>query len=456
MNGSEAGGSVPPPPSSGPPSASGSPPGSWGPPPPDPPSAGGAGPPRSSGGGVGWLAAALAVLVVVVVLGGGALLVVGGGDDAPEQVAAPSQPAPAPDDRPAPPPSESGLSAQALGERFGDAVFRVEVEGCGLSGSGTAFAIAEDLLVTNAHVVDVDPTPQLVARDGTTWAGTVIGIRDWPDLAVIEVDGPLDVWLDWAPTEELVEGQAVTALSYPTPLLTFSVAPGTLMSFQVQDGQRIALASDEITDYGSSGGPLLDDRGRVAGVVTEFAAGDGRQLVGLSYTYAFLQEHLDAIIAAPTTVTVDCGGIDLPDLPDGWLDDGDWWDPSVDAYGSDPGLDDLWDACEAGGMQACDDLYRYSPIGSVYEAYGDSCGERNEPAGWCIDIYARAPGPSGAVDGYGDDPRLDQLQDACETGDMGACDDLFRESPLGSRYERFGDSCGERNEPAGWCEDLYG
>lgn len=330
----------------------------------------------------------MAVLVLALV-GGGAVLLLGGGagDDPPEQVAAPPTPPVPPDDNPPEPTPAAGLSAQELGERFGDAVFRVEVDGCGFSGSGSAFAIADDLLVTNAHVVDVDPTPRLVGRDGRTLAGTVIGLRDWPDLAVIQVDEPLDLWLEWAPTDELVEGQALTALSYPTPLLTFSVAPGTLMSFQVEDGRRIALASDEITDYGSSGGPLLDDRGRVAGVVTEFAAGDGRQLVGLSYTYAFLGEHVDAIIAAPVQVTADCASVGLPDLPDGWLDDGSWWDPSVDAYGSDPGLDELWDACAGGLMLACDDLYRYSPLGSAYEAFGDSCGERNEPSGWCEDLY---------------------------------------------------------------------
>ncbi len=431
-------------------------------------------PPPRSGGGLGWVAAILGVLVLALV-GGGAVLLLGGDDDPVAPTASPGTADPAVDDPgdtdpggddpadgagdtdPGGAASGEGLSAQQLGERFGDAVFRVEVEGCGVAGTGTAFAIAEDLLVTNAHVVDVDPTPQLVARDGSTLDGTVIGLRDWPDLAVIEVDEPLGVWLDWSPTDELTEGQAVTALSYPTPLLTFSVAPGTLMSFQVEGGQRIALASDEITDYGSSGGPLLDDRGRVAGVVTEFAAGDGRQVVGLSYTYAFLAEHLEAIIAEPTEVTARCGGENVPDLPDGWLEDGDYWDPSVDAYGSDPGLDALWDACEAGEMQACDDLYRYSPVASGYEAFGDSCGERNEPAGWCVDIYGDTESPSmTGPDAFGDDPVLDGLWTACADGDYAACDQLYRESPLGSAYERFGDSCGERNEPAGWCEEIYG
>jgi hypothetical protein len=35
------------------------------------------------------------------------------------------------------------------------------------------------------------------------------------------------------------------------------------------------------------------------------------------------------------------------------------------------------------------------------------------------------------------------------------CDLLFEASPEGSDYEAFGDSCGERNEPAGWCREVY-
>jgi hypothetical protein len=45
---------------------------------------------------------------------------------------------------------------------------------------------------------------------------------------------------------------------------------------------------------------------------------------------------------------------------------------------------------------------------------------------------------------YGDDPALDQLWDACEAGDGGACDELFFSSPVDSEYEEFGDTCGNR------------
>lgn len=45
---------------------------------------------------------------------------------------------------------------------------------------------------------------------------------------------------------------------------------------------------------------------------------------------------------------------------------------------------------------------------------------------------------------YGDDASLDRMWDACERGDMGACDRLYDESPLFSDYEDFGFTCGGR------------
>ena len=45
---------------------------------------------------------------------------------------------------------------------------------------------------------------------------------------------------------------------------------------------------------------------------------------------------------------------------------------------------------------------------------------------------------------YGDDPVLDSLTDDCDGGDLGACDELYFDSPAGSEYEAFGDTCGAR------------
>jgi hypothetical protein len=70
----------------------------------------------------------------------------------------------------------------------------------------------------------------------------------------------------------------------------------------------------------------------------------------------------------------------------------------------------------------------------------DRIGEDPVPAG---------PGPVDPVhrtrpSTRGDDPGLDELWTRCEGGDGTACDELFDTAPVGSDYERFGLSCGDR------------
>ncbi|MEM7338551.1 MAG: hypothetical protein AAF467_07890 [Actinomycetota bacterium] len=45
-------------------------------------------------------------------------------------------------------------------------------------------------------------------------------------------------------------------------------------------------------------------------------------------------------------------------------------------YGTSPALDLLWDACEAGNGVACDQLFAQAPLGSAYEQFGLTCGDR--------------------------------------------------------------------------------
>jgi hypothetical protein len=60
-------------------------------------------------------------------------------------------------------------------------------------------------------------------------------------------------------------------------------------------------------------------------------------------------------------------------------------------------------------------------------------------------------GPSGLVVtaipfGLGDNEDLDQLAADCAAGDLESCDTLYDDSPLGSRFEDFGATCGARVE----------
>lgn len=143
----------------------------------------------------------------------------------------------------------------------------------------------------------------------------------------------------------------------------------------------------------------------------------------------------------------------------------------ANTYGDDASLDALWDSCESGDMEACDDLYRDSPVGSEYERFGDTCGNRTDGGVWCVDLGTgsgdssgdgstdqdsggdTSGGTTGQAFTYGDDATLDALWDSCQAGDMGACDDLYRDSPVASEYEEFGDTCGGRTDGGTWCNE---
>ena len=363
-----------------------------------------------------------------------------------------------------PEPELEELNAQQLAERYGSAVWKVETSGCGIDASGSAFAIDATTLITNWHVVVTDPAPTLVHRDGTTRReGTVIGWSDQPDVAVITVEDPVDDWMSFTEASELAEGQTLVGLGYPAPATDFTVTASSILSFQTDGDVRQAIRADGLLDKGNSGGPVLTTTGQVAGVVTELADNrSGVQLVPLAYTYDHLRATIDRIVNEPAEVEADCAAAGLrPELPDGW-ESGQLPGSGSDDYGDDAALDRLWDLCEDGDWDACDDLYWDSPIGSGYEAYGASCGDRDWWWGFCA-VFMSNGSSSGSSsgnlwpddpDGYGDDSTLDRLWDRCADGAWDACDDLYWDSPIGSGYEAYGASCGDRDSWWGSCAEF--
>lgn len=123
-------------------------------------------------------------------------------------------------------------------------------------------------------------------------------------------------------------------------------------------------------------------------------------------------------------------------------------DVDLDADDPPPGMEDELIAASFGAISACD-------IDPTAFAGDDGDAEDEGDAGDEGDAEDEGDEPADGDGTYGSDNDLDALYDACEDGDYQACDDLFLESPSDSEYEDFGDTCGERNDPAGYCVDLY-
>jgi hypothetical protein len=203
------------------------------------------------------------------------------------------------------------MDSAALAAAYSDAVFKIETTGCGYEGVGTGFAIDANHVVTNRHVVEIDPTPTILTRTGERLAGHVIGWEEDPDIAVIRLTSSVDTWLGWAATGALTEGDQLVSLGYPLPDHDFTVTPGVIMSFVMEGAHRAGIRSDAQLDRGNSGGPSLITDGSVAGVVTYIDLNlDGFRLVPVIMTGGDVSSTVDRIIANPATSVADCSTID--------------------------------------------------------------------------------------------------------------------------------------------------
>lgn len=151
---------------------------------------------------------------------------------------------------------------------------------CGQNQTGSGFPVTEDRVVTNAHVVSGLTEPAVEARDGTVHAGRVVHFDEARDLAVIAVDG---AGLPPLPTgAQLADGESGYIMGYPAGG-PFWMGPAEVQARGEVVVNNIYGAEPDLLDIyqlnadvqlGTSGGPLLDEAGTVAGVVFARAAGD--------------------------------------------------------------------------------------------------------------------------------------------------------------------------------------
>lgn len=139
-------------------------------------------------------------------------------------------------------------------------------------GSGFV-AHSSGIIVTNTHVVPraKGDTLRVTFIDGKTYTGKVIGRDPRTDLAVVKItpDAPL-VPLKLAPTSKAGLGTKVYALGSPMGK-RFSVTSGIVSGYdRAYDAVWPVpfLQHDAALNPGNSGGPLIDEQGRVLGVNT--------------------------------------------------------------------------------------------------------------------------------------------------------------------------------------------
>lgn len=152
---------------------------------------------------------------------------------------------------------------------------------CGSNLSGSGFVVAEDRIVTNAHVVAGVTEPIVEAPGQPALAGRVVAFDRENDLALIAVSGLLTPPL---PIADLTTGSDAAVAGYPfggplelRPARVMSVGPITIEEGGRTSTREIMTVAADV-DHGNSGGPVLTGDGAVGGVV--FAKSDSVENVG--------------------------------------------------------------------------------------------------------------------------------------------------------------------------------
>ncbi|MDB5591326.1 serine protease [Enterovirga sp.] len=234
--------------------------------------------------------------------------------DAP-QVASSAQPAPQP---PAPPPSAAAPAPPAAAP---------PAPRRDLVTAGTGFFVGLDgTVVTNEHVVSACSSIDLQTEDRTRAAASVIARDKTNDLAILRTSATPKRVASLRTGARLGEGVAAFGFPHSDILATSGhFTQGNITATAgLGDDTRFFQVSAPV-HHGNSGGPLLDMRGSVVGVVTsklnalKFAsnAGDLPQNINFavkaSLLSAFLESHnVEAGRAAPDAPTRDPA--DIADL----------------------------------------------------------------------------------------------------------------------------------------------
>jgi len=205
------------------------------------------------------------------------------------------------------------LAADAETRRVEKLTLRIRNISCGQGEIGSGFAIDPHTLITNRHVI-----AGAAALQADTWDGQTVDLDVSQaatgvlvDIGVIHVAQSLPVIATTGP--EPAVGAPVTAVGYPLGG-ALTITHGTVLAYLngntlnapiAFNGQVMKVSAP--VKHGNSGGPLLDSRGRVVGVV--FAAQPGATYTASSgVTYVLPMNAINSLLQTGGGVAVQsCG-----------------------------------------------------------------------------------------------------------------------------------------------------
>lgn len=146
---------------------------------------------------------------------------------------------------------------------------RVRNVGCGFISTGSGFALDEHTLVTNRHVIEDSKKLQVQTYDGRAVSATAVSTTTVADIAIVTTEESLGATYAQMALLDPAESDVVTVVGYPKGGRLSTVSGVVLGATADPLGGAIdaVLATTVVVEPGSSGSPVLNEDGKLAGVV---------------------------------------------------------------------------------------------------------------------------------------------------------------------------------------------
>ena len=168
----------------------------------------------------------------------------------------------------------------------------------GTIGSGSGFVVdSAGYILTNEHVIRNNPGLTVVFDDGSRLTPEIVSVDEGLDVALLRISSARSLTaLPFA--SSVREGEEVVAFGYPLYNHAelqgrVTVTKGIVSSFR-RIGDVTYVQTDAALNRGNSGGPLLNLRGEVVGMVTTGLPKDIAEGITLAVRYDTLTEYLSA------------------------------------------------------------------------------------------------------------------------------------------------------------------
>ncbi len=170
-------------------------------------------------------------------------------------------------------------------------------------GSGSGFFVRPNLIATNYHVIEdaAKVGAKLVDQKKVYPIDRIRGLDEKNDLAILQVSAPGVQPLPLADSETVAIGDSVFVMSNPLgdSRLEGTFSPGHINQIRTKSDFGIGkrFQHDAQTDSGSSGGPLLNNKGEVIGVhVGHYRSPNATGSTSEKYNVAIPSNYLNNLI----------------------------------------------------------------------------------------------------------------------------------------------------------------